>query len=104
MTVKNAFLSYNVASSSTLSGLHLLLNLFKPSIVFLQEITLTTDQLLAVVGSTFNGMSNVDPSDPRRPGNVVLWKSEMNDIVVQNVVPLRLQLLTSTSLGIFINV
>ena len=85
---KTTFLSYNVASSSSLSGLNMLLNIFQPTIAFLQEITLTTDQLNGVVGSRYSGVSNIDPMDPRKPGNAVIWSHNINDITVINTLVL----------------
>ena len=77
--ISRTFLSYNVASSSTLSGLNLLLSLFNPTMVFLQEITLTTEQLLAIVGGGYNGVSNVDPLEPRKPGTAVVWITQWSE-------------------------
>ena len=91
----NTFISYNVASSSSLSGLNILLSIFKPIMAFLQEVTLSTNQLLAFVGHNYKGVSNVDPSSMSKPGCAVIWKSELDDIVVQNVGALRLQLVES---------
>ena len=53
----NLFLSYNVASSSGLSGLNQLISLKDPLFIFLQENTLTSEQLVALVGSRFQGAS-----------------------------------------------
>ena len=67
-------LSYNVASSSCLSGLGQLITLLSPRLIFLQEVTLTTEQLLVKVGDDFCGLSNTDQNDPRKPGTAVLWR------------------------------
>ena len=61
--MENIYLSYNVASSSGLAGLSQLIALFHPVLIFLQEVTVTTEQLLAQVGDQFDGLCNVDESE-----------------------------------------
>ena len=99
----NQYLSYNVASSASLSGLNQLITLFNPIIIFLQEVTVDTDQLLAQVGDNFCGLSNIDPNDTRKPGTAVLWRNEA-EVVVSNIVPLRIQAVYSKLYGNFINI
>ena len=100
METENIYLSYNVGSNSSLAGLQQLCNLFKPLIIFLQEITISTEQLLAQVGSEYTGICNVDEQNPSKPGNAVLWKKGL-EVVVTNGVVLRLQLIKNNAHGNF---
>ena len=97
------FISYNVASSSTLSGINQLLALFNPLMVFLQEVMVDTEQLNAQINGKYEGISNIDPLYPSKPGNAVIWKREI-EVNVVNVVPLRLQYVSTKSVGNFVNV
>ena len=99
----STFLSYNIASSSSLSGISQLINTFEPLIIFLQEVTINTEQLLAQVNGSFNGLSNIDPEDARKPGTAVLWNKELG-VTVENLVPLRAQLITCLEFGSFVNI
>ena len=87
------YLSYNIAGSSNLAGLRQLILMFKPIIIFLQEVTLTSEQLIAVVGNDYSAISNIDNEESCKPGTATLWKSQIEAVVV-NIVPLRIQLLT----------
>ena len=90
--MSNLYLSYNVGSSSSLAGLNQLITLLNPSFVFIQEITVTTEQLLTQVIHNFSGICNIDENDPTKPGTAVIWKKDL-DVIVENMVPLRLQLI-----------
>ena len=83
-------LSYNVASSSNLAGLTQLLNIFKPKVVFLQEVCLDTQSLLSIIGNVYTGQSNLDPNDINKPGTAILWSNEFKGYVF-NLVPCRIQ-------------
>ena len=96
-------ISYNVASSSNLAGLNILTSLFNPTLIFLQEICLTTEQILARIQGYYDALSNLDEHDSRKPGTAIIWRKEIN-AQVRNVVPLRLQLLESNMVGNFVNV
>ena len=100
---QHLYLSYNVANSSSLAGLNQLLTIFNPLIIFLQELTLTSEQLVTQVGGHYDGLSNIDEDDSFKPGNAVLWRKGL-DIVVTNIVKLRLQLIQSPIYGNFINI
>ena len=100
--MNNIFISYNVGSNSSLAGLNQLVNLFDPIFIFLQEVNITNDQLLAQVSSNFSGLCNTD-IDQAKPGTAVLWKQGL-DVNVVNVVPLRLQLIKSGTHGNFVNI
>ena len=81
-------MSYNACSSSSLSSVQLLITLFDPLFVFLQEVTLTTEQLLVQAGSYYTGCSNIDINDPNKPGTAVIWKKGLDDTVI-NIVTLK---------------
>ena len=98
----NKFLSYNVGSNSSLAGVNQLISLFDPLFIFLQEVTISTEQLLAQVSSDYSGMCNTD-IDSTKPGNAVLWKKDIA-VVVVNIVVLRLQLVKSDVYGNFVNI
>ena len=88
----------------SLSGLQILINLFNPSFIFLQEVCMTTEQLLVAVGCNFKGISKIDPNDSRRPGNAVVWRTSIENVVVSNIVTSRLQLIKTDQLGSFVNI
>ena len=85
-------LSYNVASSHHLSGLNQLISLFHPTLIFLQEVTINTSQLNAVVDENYKGECNLDHEDSNRPGTAVLWLKEI-EVNVVNLVPCQIQCL-----------
>ena len=95
-------LSYNVSSNGCLAGLKFLLDLYRPSLVFLQEITLTTPQLNTRIGALYQGQSNIDPSDTKRPGTACLWRADMQ-VTVNNLISCRIQSLQFNNFR-FINV
>ena len=99
----HTFISYNVAGSSSLSGLNQLLHIYKPLVIFLQEVYLSTEQTLAVVGRGYSGSSNLDVTDFNKPGNAVIWRDFLN-VIVDNIVPLRLQVVNIQQFGTFVNV
>ena len=67
------------------------------------KINISSEQLLAQVSSEYTGLSNIDESDPNKPGTAVLCKKGL-DVVVVNVVVLRLQLVKSLIYGNFGNI
>ena len=97
------YISYNVAGSSSLSGVSQLIKSFDPLFIFLQEIYLSTEQLHTHVGDNYLGVSNIENNGIRKPGSAVLWKSEVN-AVVTNIVPLHMQLIQTQSHSNFINI
>ena len=96
------YISYNIGSSTSLAGLKQLINLKNPLIIFLQEVTVSSEQLLAQIGGNFLGVCNVNEDDSSKPGNAVLWRKEIN-VVVVNVVAKRIQLIKTEHYGNFIN-
>ena len=73
---ENLFLSYNVAARSDLGGVAQLVAIVQPTFIFLQEVTLSSDNLVTVPGlESYQGVSNVDPQGGNKPGTATLWKS-----------------------------
>ena len=101
--MSNQYLSYNVAGSSSLSGINQLLYIFKPILIFIQEINISTEQMLAQIKGEYKGLCNIDSNDSNKPGNAVLWRAGL-EVLVTNVVPLRLQHITCKGHGSFLNI
>ena len=100
----NVFLSYNVAASTDLGQVSQLVAMFKPTFIFLQEVTLDSDSLVAVPGLYgYRGVSNVDHLGATKPGTATLWRTDVEGVVVSNLVPRRVQYITTGNDGIFIN-
>ena len=85
-------LTYNVHGSFHLANLHLLLEVHKPSTVFLQEVKLSSEQL-----STFGrklgymGAAIIDELDPGKPGTGLLWHNTLPVTRVIALYPCRVQ-------------
>ena len=95
------FLSYNVAGSSTLSGLKQLLVTYRPDYIFLQEVAATREQVGAHLGREYECQVNVE-EESSQPGTAVAWRSSL-EVEVIPVVTCRMQLARSIH-GSFINV
>ena len=98
---ENTCLSYNVKSEHELANLGLLVQILRPKYIFIQEITLSTDQLEAKIPG-YKGAVNLDPADRRKPGTAVLWRQDLLVRVVA-IVPCRMQHV-ATQDGSFINI
>ena len=96
------FLSYNVAGSNNLAGLKQLLVAHRPDYVFMQEVSITKEQMEAHLGSSYRCQVNVDPENLNQPGFAVSWRSSM-EVLVTSVVPFRLHTVKSMH-GSFINI
>ena len=48
-------------------------------------------------------MSNIEESNPGKPATSVLWRKDI-EVIVVNVIPLRLQLIKSVIHGNFVNI
>ena len=79
-------LSYNVGSSSSLSGLLQLLQEYKPLIVMLQEVVISTEQLNFLLGNLYIGECNNDVESQNKPGTAFVWSKHL-EIEVVNLVP-----------------
>ena len=72
-------MSYNVHGSMTLAGLSMMLEVFNPCVVMLQEVRVSTGQLKGFLSRLgYTGQSNVDESDWSKPGTGLVWKSSVN--------------------------
>ena len=96
------YLSYNVGSNSNLAGLHHLLSTYKPLFVFLQEVTITTNQLNALLNKFYVGECNIDDTDPRKPGTAIIWFKSL-PVTIFKLVERRIQGLKVNNL-VFLNV
>ena len=68
-------LSLNVASRNDLAGLLQIIEIEKPEICFLQEVTMKSEELRAIVEvKGFTGEANVDETNVKKPGTAVVWK------------------------------
>ena len=56
-------ISYNIGSNSHLAGLSQILVKFRPSLIFLQEVRHTTNQLNVQLGRFYEGSCNIDVKD-----------------------------------------
>ena len=83
-------LSYNIGSNKYMSGLSQLLDIYQPSLIFLQEVLLTTEHLNSLLGPKYEGACNTDSEDPRKPGTACIWDISM-DVSVTNIVIGRCQ-------------
>ena len=100
----SVYISYNIGTSSNLAGLQQLVDMYKPKFVFLQECTLDSLTLQAVLkGGDYLGVSNIDDLDRNKPGTATLWLKGLEGVVVANLVPRRIQYITTDQDGIFIN-
>ena len=100
ITVK--LISYNVASGAHLAGLHRILSVYKPTFVFLQEVTLNTFQLNTLLGPNYEGECNIDSLDPQKPGTAIIWLKGLV-FKITNLVTCRLQILSVWNLQ-FVNI
>ena len=102
MTKNLTIISYNVASSSHLSGLNQLISIHQPIFAFLQEVTLDTNSLNSILPSLYKGESNLDPDCPNKPGTAIIWLRDQN-VTVFNLITCRVQIL-ETDNAHFVNV
>ena len=72
------FISQNIASSRSIVRITDILKRNSPDLLFLQEVTLTTDQIqTAVQGLQYKCESNVDEENPTFPGTAIIWKANL---------------------------
>ncbi len=72
---ENVFLSYNVAARSDLGGVAQLVAMVQHTFIFLQEVTLSSDNLVEVPGQeAYHGVINVDPLAGGKPDTATLWR------------------------------
>ena len=86
-------LTYNVHGSSNLANLSLILEIYKPSLVKLQEVKISTEQLKCFGRKLgYTGASNIDELDPNKPGTAILWHTSVPVTQVVSLYPCRVQL------------
>ena len=86
------FLTYNVHGSYSLASLYLILEVFKPGIVFLQEVKISTEQLeLFARKLGYTGKANIDETDHSKPGTGLLWHTSLPVTQVISIYPCRVQ-------------
>ena len=89
---KITFLTYNVHGSFNLANLYMILEITKPSVVMLQEVKLTTDQI-KTFGRKLNytGVANIDELDTYKPGTAMMWHTSVPVSEVVALYPCRIQ-------------
>ena len=85
-------ISQNIASSQRVERITNVLKSDKPDLFLIQEITLTTAQLLAAVEPLqYKCETNTDQGNPCAPGTGVIWKANLPSPQVTNIVSCSLQ-------------
>ena len=85
-------ITYNVHGSYSLANLSLILEVHKPSIVMLQEVKLSTEQLMAFARRLgYSGAANIDELDHTKPGTGLLWQKTLPVTQVVALYPCRIQ-------------
>ena len=88
-------ISYNIGNATNLAGLISILKLEKPQLVMLQEVTLSSDQLLSQVSKYgYTAESNIDLMNPTAMGTGLVWQKHLKTSDVFSVVECRGQSLT----------
>ena len=89
---KIQLLSYNVHGSYNLANLYLILEITRPSVVFLQEVKLSSEQV-KTFGRRLNytGVANIDELDSNKPGTAILWHTSVPVSQVVSLYPCRIQ-------------
>jgi exonuclease III len=96
--------SQNIASSQKTDFILDILRSDSPDLLLLQEVTLTTAQLLAAVTNLgYSCESNIDLENPTSPGTAAVWKSNLPVTEVNNLQTCRLQSLR-VGLQTFLNI
>ena len=87
--------SRNIASSKRLERLIDIVKSEKPDLLLLQEVTLTTAQLQAVLlPLQYKCESNIDPENPSSPGTATVWRLNLPVTQVNSLVTCQLQSIT----------
>ena len=69
-----------------------MLKIDKPDILFLQEVTCPTPELVTrVAGLGYSGECNVDILHPTRPGTAIIWRQTLNVSEVNCLIDRRAQ-------------
>ena len=84
--------SRNIASSKKLERIIDIVKSEKPDLLLLQEVTLTTAQLKAVVQPLqYDCMCNIDQENPSTPGTAAVWKLNLPVNHITSLVTCQLQ-------------
>ena len=87
-------ITFNVGGSSTLGGLISILKIENPHIVLLQEVTLSSEQLLLIVSKYgYKAETNVDIDNQTARGTGFVWKTSLPVSEVYSVIDCRGQTL-----------
>ena len=90
---KIKIMTYNVHGSSNLANLSLIIEIYKPSLIKLQEVKLSTEQIKCFGRKLgYTGSSNIDELDPTKPGTALLWHTSVPVTQVVALYPCRVQL------------
>ena len=85
-------MTYNVHGSYNLANLYLILEVYKPGIVFLQEVKISSEQLASFGRRLgYTGATNIDELDHNKPGTGLLWHSSLPVTQVVALYPCRVQ-------------
>ena len=85
-------MTYNVHGSNSLGNLYLILEVYKPTLVFLQEVKITTEQLISFGRRKgYTGATNIDEMDTSKPGTGMLWHTSLPVTQVVAIYPCRVQ-------------
>ena len=87
-----SLMTYNVHGSMTLANLATIIEVYKPSIIFLQEVKLTTEQILSFGRRLdYKGAANIDDFNMSSPGTGIMWHSSIPVTQVIPLYPCRMQ-------------
>ena len=87
--------SRNIASSKIIERIIDIVRSEKPDLLLLQEVTLTTAQLEAVLQPLqYNCESNIDPENPSVPGTAAIWRLNIPATEVTSIVTCHMQAVT----------
>ena len=90
MDSKLNFLSLNIGTSATLAGLPDLVHTENLDILFLQEVTLTSDQIQNLLRG-YRAAVNIDENNSYKPGTALVWRENIPVTNVSTLVSCRAQ-------------
>ena len=85
-------MTYNVHGSYNLANLYLILEVYRPDIIFLQEVKISSEQLESFGRRLgYTGATNIDELDHNKPGTGIMWHSSLPVTQVIALYPCRVQ-------------